>query len=71
MNELRAEQERTSQELAQQLSQKAETEINKLELQHKEDIFKLKEEIIQKEEKIKQFEKNEKRNQVEKEKEQN
>ena len=68
MNELRAEHEQAMQDLTQKLTQKGDTEINKMDLQHKEAVFKLKEELIQKEEKIKLHEKNEKKNQVEKEK---
>ena len=68
MNELRAEHEQSVQDITQKLTQKSDTEISKLELQHKEAIFKLKEELIQKEDKIKLSEKNEKKNQIEKEK---
>ena len=68
MNELRAEHEQSMQDLTQKLTQKGDTEISKMDLQHKEAVFKLKEELIQKEEKIKLHEKNEKKNQVEKEK---
>lgn len=71
MNDLRAEHEQSVQEITLQMNQKSEAQINKIELQHKEAIFKFKEEMFQKEEKIKLFEKNEKKNQIEKEKTQN
>ena len=68
MNELRAEHEQTIQDLTQKLSQKNETEVNKLQLQNKEQLQQLKLELIQKDEKIKAFEKNEKKNHIEREK---
>ena len=67
MNELRAEHEQTIQDLTQKLSQKNETEVNKLQLQNKEQLQQLKLELIQKDEKIKAFEKNEKKNHIERE----
>jgi len=42
-----------------------------MELQQREAVFKLNDELRQKDEKIRQFEKNEKRGQIEKEKNQN
>lgn len=71
MNELRAEHEQAIQDAILQSNQKLDAATNKIELQHKEALFKLKEDLIGKEEKIKLFEKNEKRNQIEKEKLQN
>ena len=46
MNELRAEHEQTIQDLTQKLSQKNETEVNKLQLQNKEQLQQLKLELI-------------------------
>ena len=68
MNELRAEHEQAVQDLTQKLSQKSEAEVTKLQLQNKEQLQQLKVELIQKDEKIKAFEKNEKKNHIEREK---
>ena len=67
MNELRAEHEQTIQDLTQKMSQKNESEVNKIQFTNKELIQQLKLELIQKDEKIKAFEKNEKKNHIEKE----
>lgn len=66
MNELRAEHERAMQELRQQLSQKAETEISNLELENRQVVTKLREDVLAKEEKIKHLEKQEILRQVDK-----
>ena len=64
-NELRAEHERAMQELKQQLSSKAETDVQNAELEHRQASQKLREEIVAKDEKIKQLEKQEIMRQVE------
>ena len=64
-NELRAEHERAMQDLKQQLSSKAETDVQNAELEHRQVSQKLREEIVAKDEKIKQLEKQEIMRQVE------
>lgn len=59
MNEHRAEHERAIQELKQQLSQKAETELSNVELENRQVVTKLREDVLAKEEKIKHLEKQE------------
>ena len=66
MNELRTEHERSIQELKQHLSQKAETEMQNAELEHRQSTQKLQEELLTKEEKIKQLEKQEIMRQIDK-----
>ena len=68
MNELRAEHERGVQELKQQLSQKAETELSNVELEHRTLVTKLREDLLAKEEKVKHLEKQEILRQVDKSK---
>ena len=59
MNELRAEHERAIQELRQQLTQKHETDMSNSELENRQVVTKLREDILAKEEKIKHLEKQE------------
>ena len=71
MNELRADHERAVYEQSQQLTQKAENDINRIEVEYKRTISKLKEELLQKDTKIRQYEKNEKKSIAEREKYEN
>ena len=66
MNEHRAEHEKAIQELKQQLSQKAETELSNVELENRQVVTKLREDVLAKEEKIKHLEKQEILRQVDK-----
>jgi hypothetical protein len=71
MNELRADHERAMYEQSQQLTQRSENEVNRIEVEYKRSVQKLKEESLQKDTKIRQYEKNEKKSVAEREKYQN
>lgn len=66
MNELRADHEKAIQELRQQLSHKHETEMSNTELENRQVVTKLREDVLAKEEKIKHLEKQEIMRQVDK-----
>ena len=59
VNEMRAEHERAFQELKLQLTQKAETELSNAELEHRQVVSKLREDLLQRDEKIKHLQKQE------------